>query len=189
MIFLLRWATTFLAFPLGGFLVLPLTPVQNPMTGALVGAVTGTVLGLAQWWALRGKVDWRWAAATAAATTLGTSAAVAVTGGPVSTGSAVVTGLVGGAVVGAAQAMLLRRGIARSTAWAAVVSLSWGLAWFLTANVITDVSDGFAIFGAGGAAAATLITGLALAAIFRVRPASAATVPAAGAATVVSPVR
>jgi hypothetical protein len=169
MAFLLRWAATFLAFPLGGFLVLPLTPVQSPLAGAAVGLATGAVLGLAQWWALRGKADWRWAAVTTAAMTIGTAAAAAVTGGPVSTGSAVATGLIAGAAVGAAQGVVLRRGIAVAIAWAGTVSLSWGLGWFLTANVITDVRDGFAIFGASGAAVVTLLTGVALVAVFRFR--------------------
>jgi hypothetical protein len=189
MTFLLRWAVTFLGFPLGGFLVLPLTPVQNPLTGALVGAVTGTVTGLLQWWALRGRVGWRWAAGTAAAMTAGTAAAVAVTGGPVSTWSAVVTGLLSGVVVGAAQGIVLGRGILVAGAWTVVVSTTWALGWFLTANVITDVRDGFAIFGASGAAAVTVLTGLALAAIFRLRPATAPSLPAAASAPTASAVR
>jgi hypothetical protein len=188
--FLLRWAVTFLAFPLGGFLVLPLTPVENPLTGAIAGAVTGTVVGLVQWWALRGRVGWQWAAGTAAAMSVGMAAAVGVTGGPVSTGSAIATGLLSGAAVGAAQGIALGRGVVVTGIWTMTVSTAWAVGWFLTANVITDVRDGFAIFGASGAAVVTVLTGLALAGIFRMpRAATPAGVPAATPAAAAGAVR
>jgi hypothetical protein len=74
-------------------------------------------------------------------------------------------------------------------AWTVVVSLSWALGWFLTANVITDVRDGFAIFGASGAAAVTLLTGLALAAILRSGRAPIAAAPVITSAPVASGTR
>jgi hypothetical protein len=186
--FLLRWAVTFLAFPLGGFLVLPLTPVEHPLAGAAVGLVTGLVLGLAQWWALRGTVRWPWAAATAAAMTVGMATAVAITGGPTSGESAVVTGLITGAVVGAAQGIVLGRGVLATAAWTVLVSGAWALGWLVTSNVITDVGNGFAIFGASGAVAVTVVTGLALAAILRITR-TGGLAPAAASAPIVAPVR
>jgi hypothetical protein len=173
MSFLLRWAFTFLAFPLGGFLVLPLVPITSPLTAALASVVTGAVVGLAQWWALRRIVTWRWAAATAAAMIAGSTLATLVVGGPTSVWAVAAAGSISGALVGAAQGMLLRRGPAIAAVWTAVVSGSWSLGWIVTAGVITRVETGFAIFGASGAAVVTLITGVTLALILRARPADA----------------
>jgi hypothetical protein len=184
MSFLLRWALTFLAFPLGGFLVLPLVPIDDPLTAALASVVTGAVVGLAQWWALRRIVTWRWAAATAAAMVTGSTLATLLVGGPTSVWAVAAAGLISGALVGAAQGILLRRGPRIAVVWTAVVSASWSLGWVVTAGVISSVETGFAIFGASGAAVVTLITGVALAVILRLRgadagPATVRPVPAA----------
>jgi hypothetical protein len=172
MTFFLRWAVTFLAFPLGGFLALPLTPITTPWTAALAGVITGASLGLLQWWALRSgvrrhgqgahTVDWRWAAATTLGMVLGSALATAVTSASTSLLAIAVHGLIAGAAVGSAQGALLRRGPGIAVLWAAIVSVSWALGWIVTANVVNDIADGFAIFGASGAAVVTAITGVAL---------------------------
>jgi hypothetical protein len=74
----------------------------------------------------------------------------------------VVTGLVTGAAVGAAQGPLLARGARVAAAWTAITSAAWGLGWLTTSQVIVDAERGFHMFGSSGALAATVLTGLAL---------------------------
>jgi hypothetical protein len=43
-----------------------------------------------------------------------------------------------------------------------LVSLAWGVAWFISANVILDPESGYAVFGSTGALVATVFLGLFL---------------------------
>lgn len=159
----IRWALTFLGFPLGGWLAAVLIgPVHGPVTAAGAGAIAGAAIGLAQWWALRPRVGWDWPAATAAAMAGGSAIAVVVTGAATTPGALALGGLVSGAVVGAAQGIVLRKGPRVGVIWAAAVGLGWAAGWFVTANVIIDAERGYVIFGSSGAAVATVLTGLVL---------------------------
>jgi hypothetical protein len=71
------------------------------------------------------------------------------------------TGLVTGAAVGAAQATLLTRG-AGAVAWTAVSAAGWSLAWLATWATIVDIERGYTIFGSSGAVLVTVLTGLTL---------------------------
>jgi len=74
-----------------------------------------------------------------------------------------VTGLVAGGVVGAAQSTLLGRGRLVATAWTAVTAASWPLGWLGTWAVVgLNAERGFYVFGASGALLVTVLTGLAL---------------------------
>jgi hypothetical protein len=154
-----RWIPTFLAFPLGGLLAYETVgSVTGAGTAAAAGLLAGGVIGVGQWLALRDRVDARWAAVTAAAMTAGSVVAAVATGAGTETGDLVVTGLIAGAAVGAAQGVLLRSG-----AWAAVTAASWGLAWLISAGVLAQqAGEGFVVFGSSGALTATVLTGLAL---------------------------
>ena len=157
-----RWIPTFLAFPLGGLLALTLVgELQDPATAAAGGPVAGAVIGLGQWLALRSDgIGRRWIGYTVAAMAAGTAAAAAITGAGTETADLIVTGVVAGAAVGAAQSALLGSG---RLVWTAVTASTWGLAWLISSVVLAQQSDsGFFVFGSSGAIVATVLTGLVL---------------------------
>jgi hypothetical protein len=159
----LRWAPTFLGFPVGGWLAFQVAgSITGPLTGALAGVIAGAVIGGAQWLALGPVVGWRWLAATVLGTGVGSSLAAVATGAGTTTPALVVSGLVTGAVVGAAQGVALHRGLRVIAMWVATVSMSWALGWLATDNVIVDADNGYVAFGSSGALVATIITGLVL---------------------------
>jgi hypothetical protein len=159
-----RWLPTFLAFPTGGFLAMQTVgSVTDPVTAAGAGLVAGAVIGAGQWLALRGGgLGRRWAVHTAAAMAAGSALAAAVTGAGTEPADLMVTGLIAGAAVGAAQAPLLATGRLAGAGWTAVVSASWALGWLVTASVIVDAERGHAVFGSSGALLVTVLTGLVL---------------------------
>ena len=187
----LRWAPTFLGFPVGGWLAFQMAgSVTGPLTAAPAGVIAGAVIGGAQWLALGRAAGWRWLAATAAGTGAGSALAAAATGAGTTTPALVLSGLVTGVMVGAFQGMALGRGLRTTAVWAATVSASWALGWLATANVIVDAANGYVAFGASGALLATAVTGLALRRILgHGAPRQAEGAPAAAAAASVKPVR
>ena len=104
-----RWLPTFLAFPIGGLLALETVgSVTDPLTAAAGGLLAGAVIGGAQWLALRADgIDRRWPLFTAVAMAAGSALAVAATGAGTETADLVLTGVIAGAAVGAAQGALL----------------------------------------------------------------------------------
>ena len=154
-----RWLPTFLAFPLGGLIAMGVVgSLDDPLTGAAGGLLAGAVIGAAQALALGAGL--RFAGYTAAAMAAGTAVAAAITGAGTELGDLMLTGLVAGASVGAAQATLLGRS---RLAWPAVTAASWALAWLVTWAVVgINADQGFFVFGSSGALVATLLTGLAL---------------------------
>jgi len=161
---LFRWIPTFLAFPLGGLLVvLALGPIRDPLAAAVSGAMVGSVLGLAQWWALKPlgiSFDWAWA--TAVALMIASPIAWELVGYATSIEALTLWGLISGALVGLGQALSQRLAFARVLGWAVLVSTAWGLAWFISANVIVDAEASYAIFGSTGALTATALLALFL---------------------------
>lgn len=161
---LIRWIPTFLAFPLGGLLVvLALGPIRDPLAAAVSGAMVGATLGLAQWWALKPfgtTFDWAWA--TAVALMMASPIAWATVSFSTSIESLTIWGLISGSIVGLAQALSQRLAIARVLGWAVMVSGTWGLAWFISANVIVDAEASYSIFGSTGALTATSLLALFL---------------------------
>ena len=179
-----HWLPTFLAFPLGGLLAIEtLGSLDDPVAGAAGGLLAGVVIGAGQWLALRSRgISRRWIAYTAAGMAGGTALAAAVTGAGTELGDLMLTGLVSGAAVGAAQSALLGRGRLVSAAWTAVTAASWSLGWLASWPIIGDNADrGFYVFGASGALVVTVLTGLALRRMFAApsAPGSSAARPAA----------
>ncbi|MBT2594672.1 hypothetical protein [Arthrobacter sp. ISL-72] len=159
----LRWAPTFLGFPVGGWLAFQVAGlITGPLTAALAGVIAGAVIGGAQWLALGPAAGWRWLAGAVLGMGAGSALAAVVTGAGTTTPALVMSGLLTGAVIGAAQGVALQRGLRVRALWAATVSLSWGLGWLVTANVIVDAENGYAAFGSSGALVATALTGLVL---------------------------
>ena len=162
-----RWLPTFLAFPLGGLLAIgTVGSLDGPLSAAAGGLLAGAVIGAGQWLALRPRgIGRRWVAYTGAAMAAGTALAAAVTGAGTELEDLMFTGLVAGAAVGAAQSTLLARGRRAAAAWTGVSAAAWSLGWLATSQVIVDIERGHHVFGASGAAIATLVTGLALKAL------------------------
>jgi hypothetical protein len=170
----MRWLPTFLAFPAGGLLAMGVVgSLEGPVSAAAGGLLAGAVIGAAQWLAL--GTTKRWIAYTAGAMSAGTALAAVVTGAGTELADLMVTGLVAGAAVGAAQGTVLAAGAGRPAiadqarsrglvaAWSVVTGASWSLAWLVTYAVVgVNADEGFFVFGSSGALVATLITGLAL---------------------------
>lgn len=168
---LIRWIPTFLAFPLGGLLsVLALGPIRDPLAAAVSGAMVGSTLGLLQWWALkplRATFDWVWA--TGVALMIASPIAWVTILYSTSTEALTLWGLMSGALVGFAQGLSQRLAVKRVLMWTTLSAASWGLAWFISANVIVDAEAGYAIFGSTGALAATAVLALFLNPVFASR--------------------
>ncbi len=173
-----RWLPTFLGFPLGGLLAyVTVGSLDGPLTAAAGGLLAGAVIGGAQWVALRPRgISRRWIGVTSVAMAAGTAVAAAVTGAGTDLGDLMLTGLVAGGAVGAAQATLLPGEGRVAAAWTAVTAASWPLGWLATWAVIGLNADmGFHVFGASGALVVTVLTGLALRRILAAPAASTGT--------------
>lgn len=159
----LRWTPSFLGFPLGGWLALQLVGSANsPLTAAVAGAIAGTLIGAAQWLALRPAVSWHLIAASTLGMGAGSALAATATGSATTVGALAMTGLIAGAAVGLGQGLALRRGWQVTALWTVTVGASWALGWTVTANVIVDADRGYVAFGSSGAVVVTVITGLVL---------------------------
>ena len=94
-----------------------------------------------------------------------TAAGAALVGYATDLGSLVIMGLVSGAVVGAAQGLLLARTGrgALAARWAVAMPLLFALGWAASTAIGVSVDDQFTVFGAAGAIVFTLLSGLLLA--------------------------
>jgi hypothetical protein len=159
----LRWTLSFLGFPLGGWLAfLIFGSADSPLAAALAGAVAGTIVGAAQWFALRPAVPWQWIAGSAVGMGCGSAVAATVTASATSVPALVATGAIAGAAVGAVQGLVFRRGWPVAALWLVTVSAAWALGWVITAHVIIDADRGYVAFGSSGALVVSVITGLVL---------------------------
>ena len=164
----LRWAFSIIGYPLGSLAAVQVaSTTDGPALAALAGVIAGSVLGTAQWLALRPAVSWRWIVATAVGLGAGAATGAAVTAGADSVGALVLYGAIAGALTGVAQGLVL--GARRVLPWAATVAGSWAIAWVITKAVIVDEQKGFVTFGMSGAVIATLATGFVLRAFLGAR--------------------
>lgn len=163
--FYLFWMLAFLGFPAGGFLaVLTVGTIEGFFSAALAGALAGSVIGAAQFLALRGRLEvgpW-WIVATAFGLALGDAVGAALTGAGTSIGALIFTGVAAGAAVGVSQWVLLRRHAAAAILWPPVVAVAWPVGWTVTWALGIDVERGYAVFGSSGALVFAAITGAAM---------------------------
>lgn len=161
---ILRWLPTFLAFPIGGQLVVWIIgPVQNFFQALVSGAIVGATLGLLQLWALRPlDISKAWLWGSIAGLTVGSPIAWLAINFQTTVAALTIWGLIAGALLGIGQASAIRLPVTKLATWAASVSLTWGLAWFISANVIVDAEAQYAVFGSTGAIVATALLGLVL---------------------------
>ena len=162
------WIAVALAFPISGYVAWKISgPVDTFGTALLGGALTGTGLAAVQWWAAKGVLGRAatWISASAAGYGVGLAAGAALVGYDTELGALAVMGLVSGAVLGAAQGLVLarqgRRTLAR--AWAAAMPVLFALGWTATSAAGINVEEQFTVFGAAGAVLFTLLSGLLLA--------------------------
>src|SRR5437588_5537535 len=126
------WGAAFLGFPIGGAAATLLVgPIESVGAALIAGGVAAGVIGAAQWLVLRRRLPLSalWVPATAAGMALGMALGQVLLGHDTTMQLLLVRGLVVGAAIGAAQAALLRGVLPIPTIWAAVVMLSWPLAW------------------------------------------------------------
>jgi hypothetical protein len=139
------------------------------------GAIAGAGIGAAQRLALcHHAVGWSWAGVTAGGMAVGLAVGAAAVGYRTGTADLVTMGLVTGAVLGPAQAALVRttgltsrRG---TVTWAIVVPLLLALGWFTTASAGVDVEQQYAVFGLTGALVSSGLGGLVLSRLVRHHP-------------------
>jgi hypothetical protein len=164
------WGAAFLGFPIGGAAATLLVgPIETVGAAVIAGATAGGVIGGAQWLVLRRRLPLSalWVPAAAGGMALGMALGHVLIGDATTQLPLLMRGLIVGAVIGAAQAVLLRGILPTPILWAAVVALSWALAWAVSAAIGIDLSRNWAVFGSSGALAFQLATGLTLAYLLR----------------------
>ena len=163
-----RWVAVAVAFPIAGLIGWTVGGHVDAVDAALVGgALTGAGLGAVQWWAARGALGRpaAWISTSAAGYAGGLAAGSALVGYDTDLGALAVMGLVSGAVLGAAQGLVLARQGQRGLAlpWAASMPVLFALGWCATTLGGIDVDKQFTVFGAYGAVVFMLLSGLLLA--------------------------
>jgi hypothetical protein len=154
----LRWLATIVAYPIGGLIAIQFVSVTwGPLAAAVAGLIAGSVLGVAQWLALRPRVSAIWVGVTAAAFAVGAALGSIVIGGSTAATALATFGAVAGTVVGLAQALALRVDLPRVLAWVGTVALTWSVAWIISSVVIVDENRGFITFGLSGAALVAIV--------------------------------
>jgi hypothetical protein len=163
-----RWVAVGVAFPLAGLIGWKVGGRVDAVDAALVGgALTGAGLGAVEWWAAKGALGRAaaWIGFSAVGYAVGLAAGAALVGYDTDLGALAVMGVVSGAVLGAAQGLLLARQGRRALAlpWAAAMPVLFALGWSVASATGIGVDDQFTVFGAGGAVLFTLLSGLLLA--------------------------
>lgn len=168
------WIAVALAFPIAGYIGWAISgPVDATGAALLGGALTGAGLGAVQWWAGKGAFGpaAAWIGASTISYAAGLAAGAALVGYGTDLADLALMGVVSGAVVGAAQGLVLvHQGNPQlGGAWGTAMPLLFGAGWAATTVVGISVEDQFTVFGASGALVFMLLSGLLLA---RFAPAS-----------------
>jgi hypothetical protein len=157
-----RWMVSFLGFPLGGFAALVLTDPVDSVGNALIGGlITGAVLGAVQSWALRSdrRQLLTWTIATALGLAAGLALGASLVDYRTSIGDLALQGAVSGALVGLAQAVVLRRRTGRlAVVWPLYLAAAYALGWVVTTAGGIAVGEQFTTFGAYGALTVAALT-------------------------------
>jgi hypothetical protein len=162
------WVAVAVAFPIAGVAGRAAGGRVDEFGAALLGGVvTGAVLGAAEWFASRGQLGKPapWIAASAVGYGLGLAAGAALVDYGTALGELAAMGAVSGAVLGAAQAMVLTaQGKTRlATAWGAAMPVLFAVGWSASTLIGVDVDKQWTLFGAAGAIIFMLLSGLLLA--------------------------
>jgi hypothetical protein len=158
------------SFPIGGYVADLVVDGVDSVGAALAGGlIAGSIIGAAEWFALRQWVSRLWILATIAGMAAGLVAGAALVDYGIARGDLALMGAVSGVGVGVLQALVLARHRIPGAFWWAVANPpAWALGWLVTSYVITrNVDDRFPNFGASGALIFGLLTWLLLAVLFR----------------------
>jgi hypothetical protein len=167
------WLIAFVGFPIGGLLTsLLIGRLETPLEGVIGGLVAGAAFGTTQWLALRRRlpISYHWISATAVGMALGVSLSVALFGAENSANATLMRAPLAGLAIAIAQWLVLRRQVQGALWWIPTVTLVYGVAWFITIQVIgAGLDEGFIVFGSSGAVVYQAITGLTLWLLLRVK--------------------
>jgi hypothetical protein len=168
------WPVSILVgFPIGGYVAdLAVDGVDSVGAALAAGLIAGTIIGAAEWFALRRWVSWLWIPATTAGMAVGLAAGAAWVDYGIERGDLALMGAVTGLGVGVMQAIVLARHQVPGAFWWAIANPpGWALGWFVSSYVIArNIAERFPIFGASGALVFGLLTWLVLAILFRDNP-------------------
>jgi hypothetical protein len=163
--FWLRWLPTFVGFIAGGALATAVSGRLDSLSAAVAGgALAGAVIGGGQWLVLRRLLPgaaW-WIAATAVGQAAGLAVGAPLVGYETGPRDLAVQGAIAGLAIGALQALVLRRGAANGLWWALAMPPLWAVGWLVTWAGRIDVDQQFFNFGAYGAIAFTILSGVLL---------------------------
>jgi hypothetical protein len=156
-----RWLVSFVGFPVGGYVALLLVGLVDGLGSALTGGlITGAIIGSVQAWALSDgpRRSAAWVLATAAGLMAGLALGASLVQFRTGLVDLIVQGAVSGAVVGLAQAVVLRRLGLLAMAWPLALSPIWASGWAVTTVAGIQVDQQFTVFGASGAVVVTALT-------------------------------
>jgi hypothetical protein len=163
-----RWVAVAVAFPIAGLIGWKLGGRVDAVGAALTGgALTGAGIGAVQWWAANGALGRpaAWIIASTAGYAVGLAAGAALVGYDTDVGALAIMGLVSGALLGAAQGLVLvqqdRRALA--VAWGLAMPVLFALGWGASTAIGVNVDDQYTVFGAAGSLLFMLLSGLVLA--------------------------
>src|SRR3954452_4506104 len=170
-----RWTAVAPAFPLSALIGRALGGPVDAVEAALVGgALTGAGLAAVQWWAADGVLGraGAWIGAGGVGYGVGLAAGAALVGYDTGLGDLAIMGFVSGALLGAAQGLVLvregRRGLA--VPWALAMPVLFALGWCASTAIGVDVENQYTVFGAAGAVLFMLGSGVLLAGVTAGRP-------------------
>jgi len=154
-----------LAFPLAGLAGWGVGGhVDDVMPALIGGAITGAGIGFVQWMFLRRDLDMgpAWVVGTGVALAVGLGIGSAVVNYEVSAGQLAIMGAISGVPIGIVQGLLLRERFSLWVVWMVAMPAFFALGWVVTASAGIDVDNQFTVFGAFGAIAFGLMTGLVM---------------------------
>ena len=160
------WVLAFLGFPLGGAAAFILVGgVESVLDGAIAGAACGGVLAAVQGLVLRRHLSLSpsWIVATSLGMAGGLALGVALFGSSTAGNVLPLRGAFAGLLIGLAQWVVLRGSVPRAWVWVPTLTAAWALGWVVTRAFGIDLTLDFTVFGATGALAFQVLTGLALA--------------------------
>src|SRR3954466_13608202 len=170
-----RWVAVAPAFPLAALIGRAFGgPVDAVGAAVIGGAPAGAGLAAVQWWAADGALGrpGAWIGAGGIGYGVGLAAGAALVGYDTGLGALATMGLVSGALLGAAQGLVLvrqgRRGLAEP--WAPAMPVLFALGWCASTAIGVDVENQYTVFGAAGAVLFMLASGVLLAAVTPARP-------------------
>lgn len=159
------WAgLSLLGIPLAGYLGWGVVGhVDSVMPALIGGALTGAGIGFAQWLMLRRSlgVGLEWMVATSAGLAVGLAIGAAVVSYETTTSQLAIMGAIQGAFVGIAQGLMLRNKFSLWQVWMVAMPVIFTIAWVVT-DIVIDSGQQFTVFGASGAVAFAILSGLLL---------------------------